>query len=169
MSTVAIDIDGVVADPRHRVHFLVNGLDWSGFYGRVLDDPPISKGVALVQDLASRYRIVWTTARDASCRSDTLIWLQRYCPIPQDDVLLYMRFGGDPRASSELKVEVFQSIEDLAFIVDDDLRVVLAASRAGIPSMTFFALEPDSRLPAFDEDLIALVHRVCRPSWYVTG
>ncbi len=169
MPTVAVDIDGVVADPRHRVYFLEDGLDWDGFYSRVSSDFPISRGIALVQDLASRFRIAWTTARDDSCSGATIQWLEKHVHIQQNNVPLYMRPRGDRRTSSELKVEMFQSIGDLAFIVDDDLRVVLAASRAGIPAMTFFALEPDSRLPAFDKDLLALVHRVCRPSWYITG
>ena len=62
------DIDGVVADVRHRLHHLAGRpKDWDGFFDAAADDPPLPTGIALVAELAQRHEIVWLTGRRPGC------------------------------------------------------------------------------------------------------
>jgi len=71
-----IDIDGVVADARHRLH-LIQGKPrrWDEFFAAAGDDPPLADGVALVRELADDHEIRWLTGRPERNRRLTATWL----------------------------------------------------------------------------------------------
>ena len=49
-----VDIDGVVADVRHRLHFIEGTpRQWDRFFAAADEDPPLPEGVALVTKLAA--------------------------------------------------------------------------------------------------------------------
>ena len=50
------DIDGVVADVRHRLHHLERHRSWHAFFAAAADDPLLPEGARLVADLAARAR-----------------------------------------------------------------------------------------------------------------
>ena len=71
-----VDIDGVVADARHRLHHIAGGhRDWERFFAAAGDDPPHPEGLALVATLAADHDVVFLTGRPGRYRSMTERWL----------------------------------------------------------------------------------------------
>jgi phosphoglycolate phosphatase-like HAD superfamily hydrolase len=129
------DIDGVVADVRHRLHHLVGRYkDWDEFFDAAIDDPPLPTGIALVHELAARHEIVWLTGRPEWLYSVTRDWLDTHA-LPGKE--LYMRPNHDFRPAPRYKLDTLRELaprEVLAFIDDDD-EVVAAALAAGYPAV----------------------------------
>jgi hypothetical protein len=134
--TVAVlDIDGVVADVRHRLHHLDRRpKDWSGFFTAAADDTPLVEGVALATDLARSHDVVWLTGRPEWLRTTTSRWL-RACGLPDGE--LFLRGNGDRRPARLYKLGVLRGLAHLhiAAFIDDDSDVVDAARRAGYPAV----------------------------------
>src|SRR4051812_41343002 len=71
-----IDLDGVVADVRHRLHHLdLRPRDWAAFFGGIPDDPVLPEGLAVVERLADDHELVYLTGRPERTRADTEAWL----------------------------------------------------------------------------------------------
>jgi hypothetical protein len=67
------DIDGVLADVRHRLRFVERRpKDWDAFFAAAVDDPPLEQGVALARASAEDCEVVYVTGRPERCRADTL-------------------------------------------------------------------------------------------------
>ncbi|WP_304045737.1 hypothetical protein [Jatrophihabitans endophyticus] len=127
------DIDGVVADVRHRLHHLERRR-WLRFFDAADRDPLLAQGAALVADLAAQHDLVWLTGRPEWLRSVTTQWL-RVHGLPGDE--LHMRPDGDYRPARVYKLEVLDGLADrgIAAFVDDDEDVVQAALRRGYPAV----------------------------------
>ena len=127
-----IDIDGVLADVGHRLHFLRRRpKDWNGFFSAARTDPPHPEGLALAAELASGHEIVLLTGRPERCRADTEAWLAEQ---GVEHELLVMRPSGDRRPAAEVKVGLLRVLargREVALVVDDDARVVDAMEGAG--------------------------------------
>jgi uncharacterized HAD superfamily protein len=130
------DIDGVVADVRHRLHYLAGRYkDWDGFFDSAADDPPLEVGIALVTELAAQHDIVWLTGRPAWLRGVTLDWLEDQ---GLDASELHMRPDRDYRPARLYKVDVLRRLarrSQVTSFVDDDDEVVRAARNAGFPAI----------------------------------
>ena len=126
------DIDGVVADVRHRLHHLRRHR-WHRFFDDAHLDPLLSQGAALVADLAEQHEIVWLTGRPDWLRDVTADWLRHY-DLPGEE--LHMRPDGDYRPARAYKLSVLRSLQSrgIAAVVDDDSEVVDAALAAGFPA-----------------------------------
>ncbi|MBW3574663.1 MAG: hypothetical protein KY450_07320 [Actinobacteria bacterium] len=128
-----IDIDGVLADVGHRLHFLRRRpKDWNGFFSAARTDPPHPEGLALAAELASGHEIVLLTGRPERCRADTEAWLAEH---GVDHELLVMRPAGDRRPAAEVKVGLLRVLardREVAVVVDDDV-LVAAVGAAGYP------------------------------------
>jgi hypothetical protein len=127
-----IDIDGVVADVRHRLHHLQRRpKDWSAFFDRLEDDPLLDVGAAAVARLAQDCDIVWLTGRPETYRAATERWLRRHrLPVG----MLLMRRAGDRRPARIAKLERVRALaadRPVAVHLDDDPAVVRAVRRAG--------------------------------------
>jgi uncharacterized HAD superfamily protein len=130
-----IDIDGVVADVRHRLHFLSRRpKDWGGFFQAAGDDPPLPTGLALVADLAERADIVWLTGRPEGLTDVTRTWLARH-GLPTDE--LHLRGTRDRRPAVDYKLEVLRRLSrrQISALVDDDPAVIRAAQGVGYPAI----------------------------------
>ena len=130
-----IDIDGVLADPTHRLHHLsAKPRNWHGFFSEAKDDSPLKVGIDLVQELASGgHEIVYVSGRPEGLRADTLDWFQRY-DVPEAELIL--RPHGDHRPAPTWKLAVYRELSQdrtIETIVDDDLRVVRKLEQAGFP------------------------------------
>ena len=128
------DIDGVLADVRHRLHH-VEGRpkDWDRFFAAAADDPPLETGVQLARASAQDCDVVYLTGRPERCRADTLAWLDRH-GVPAGP--LSMRRGRDFRPSRVAKLELLRRLakgRTVAVAVDDDPLVCDAYERAGYP------------------------------------
>lgn len=129
---VVFDIDGVLADVRHRVHFLAApGPDWNAFFVAAVNDPPLTDGLALVQEAAREAEVAYLTGRPERCRADTLGWLRLH-QLPQGR--LVMRRDDDRRPARLVKPPTLRELargRTVALVVDDDLLVCDAYEAAG--------------------------------------
>ena len=129
-----VDLDGVVADVRHRLrHIERRPKDWDAFFDAAPDDPPHPEGLAVVRRLQEDHEVIYLTGRPERCRDDTLHWLERH-GIGQHELL--MRSGRDRRAAAQVKVEILRRRargRTVSVVVDDDARVAAAMREAGYP------------------------------------
>ena len=127
------DIDGVVADVRHRLHHLDRGR-WGSFFRAADADPLLPEGAALVADLAREHEIVWLTGRPEWLRRTTSEWLDEH-GLPGTE--LHMRPDGDYRPARVFKLSALGRLRarGIAALIDDDTEVIEAALAAGYPAV----------------------------------
>jgi phosphoglycolate phosphatase-like HAD superfamily hydrolase len=127
------DVDGVVADVRHRLHHL-RRHDWRRFFREAHADPLLEQGAALVADLGRQHDVVWLTGRPDWLRRTTLRWFEEH-GLPTGE--LHMRPDGDYRPARVFKLGVLRKLRPrgIAALVDDDLEVIDAALAAGYPAV----------------------------------
>jgi phosphoglycolate phosphatase-like HAD superfamily hydrolase len=127
-----IDIDGVLADVRHRLHHVsARPKDWRAFFAAAPDDPLLDEGARVVRALAEVHDIVYLSGRPEVCRDDTLAWLGLH-DLPRADV--HLRPRDDRRPGRFYKVDAlhrFAESRQVAVLVDDDPLVCDAARAAG--------------------------------------
>lgn len=127
-----VDIDGVVADVRHRLHHLERRpKDWRAFFAAAPEDPTHPEGLAVVARLAADHDIVFLTGRPEPHRRATQRWLDDH---GLGGHRLEMRPAGDRRPAALLKVDVLRSLageREVAVVVDDSKPVLDAVAAAG--------------------------------------
>lgn len=127
-----IDIDGVLADVRHRLHHVARRpKDFDAFFAAAPDDPVLEVGLETVRGLAEVHEVVYLSGRPERCRQDTVDWFERHGVPPGD---LIMRRHGDYRPARLTKVEALRRLAKrapVAVLVDDDPLVCAAAREAG--------------------------------------
>lgn len=126
------DIDGVLADVRHRLGFLeTTPKDWRGFFAATGQDTPLSDGFTLLRAHAGEHEICYLSGRPESTRVVTEQWLATN-GAPSGELILRPR--ADFRPAVDYKLEVLHRLaaqRDIAAVVDDDPRVCRAAVDAG--------------------------------------
>jgi phosphoglycolate phosphatase-like HAD superfamily hydrolase len=134
-SLAVVDIDGVVADVRHRLHLLERRpRDWDAFFAAADADPPHAVGVELVQRLAEEHEVVFLTGRPRRLEQATRTWLQQH---GIGGHRLLMRPEGDRRPAPVTKLAMLRRLADegeVYVVVDDDVHVIEAVSAAGFPT-----------------------------------
>ena len=127
-----VDIDGVIADVRHRVHYVEQRpKDWKRFFDAAVNDEPHPEGLAVVERLAENHEVVFLTGRPEHLRDDTTAWLRRH---GLHEHRLYMRPPGDRGPSARFKVRTLRALarrRPVAVVVDDDPFVIEAMRDAG--------------------------------------
>lgn len=128
------DIDGVVADVRHRLHHLHRRRSWLRFFDAAGEDTLLPEGAALAADLADQHELVWLTGRPEWLRALTAQWLRTH-GLPGRE--LHMRPDGDYRPARLYKLDVLDRLapRGVAAFVDDDDEVVRAALEHGYPAV----------------------------------
>jgi phosphoglycolate phosphatase-like HAD superfamily hydrolase len=131
-----IDLDGVVADVRHRLrHVERRPKDWDAFFAAAVDDPPHEEGLAIVRRLAQDHEVVFLTGRPSRTRRATEAWLERH---GIGGHRLVMRPRDDRRPAAQVKVRMLRELasgRQVAVVVDDDVDVVAAMRKAGYPTL----------------------------------
>jgi phosphoglycolate phosphatase-like HAD superfamily hydrolase len=150
----AVDLDGVLADVRHRLHHLDGGRkDWNAFFAGIPDDPVHPEGLAVAQELAREHELVYFSGRPERTRTDTEEWLARH-GVPSGEVLL--RRDGDRRPARVTKVGILRRLardRPVAVLVDDDPAVCRAAREAGFTVMEATWSRPEATLFEAQEQL----------------
>ena len=132
-----VDLDGVVADVRHRLHHVQRRpKDWDGFFAAARRDPAHAEGLALVRRLAAEgHEVVFLTGRpEERCRRDTEAWLG---DLGLGGHAVVMRPAGQRGPAAALKVRLLRRLAAgrvVAVVVDDDPAVVAAMAAAGYPT-----------------------------------
>ena len=128
------DIDGVVADVRHRLHHLDPPRSWHRFFAAAGEDALLAEGARLVAELAAEHEIVWLTGRPDWLRTTTSDWLARH-GLPGSE--LHLRPSRDYRPAPAYKRDVLRRLapRGIAAFVDDDDEVVRVALAAGYPAI----------------------------------
>ena len=132
LTFAVFDIDGVLADVEHRLHFLaVRPKNWRGFFAAAADDPLLAPGAMLAAELAAEHELVYLTGRPAHLRSVTRRWLESY-DLPPGRLL--MRGARDFRPARVVKLEALRALgreQTVELVVDDDPDVVVTLRTAG--------------------------------------
>ncbi|MEZ5116753.1 MAG: hypothetical protein R2737_10835 [Candidatus Nanopelagicales bacterium] len=136
MPIAVVDLDGVLADVRHRVHHVERRpKDWDAFFAAAPQDPVLLEGRAVVDLLAAEGDVVYLTGRPERCRVDTEEWLRRH-DLPVGPV--YMRADRDHRPARYTKLSTLQRLggpSEVSVVVDDDAAVVRTLREAGYQVM----------------------------------
>lgn len=154
---VVLDIDGVLADVRHRLHYLARRpKDWEGFFAAAADDQVLAAGAEFARRAASTHDVVYLTGRPARLRAATERWLDAQLLPPGR---LVMRSDGDRRPSAVVKLHELRALRResaVDLLVDDDPSVVDAARAAGftVQLADWMPRPEDAELPLFDRDLL---------------
>lgn len=141
------DIDGTVANNKHRIHLLEN-KEYDAYYALTLQDTPIANVINTVQSLRFDAGIstnVWFfSGRKETCKEDTLAWLRKYMGwwVPEEELM--MRRYNDFRDDVDVKQEMLDNMLEidrkrLVGVFDDRQRVVDMWRRNGI---TCFQVAP---------------------------
>ena len=131
-----IDVDGVVADVRHRLPLLRRHPPrWDLFFAAADGDPLLEVGAELVTKLAEEHTVVWLSGRPERLRAVTEDWLARH-DLP--DGRLELRRPRDYRPARLMKLErilLLARDATVAAVVDDDPDVVATLTQAGYPAV----------------------------------
>ncbi|MER7005839.1 hypothetical protein ABT297_22760 [Dactylosporangium sp. NPDC000555] len=124
-SLAVFDIDGVVADVRHRLKYLDRRpKDWNRFFAAAGRDPVLAEGVELAREYARHHVLVWLTGRPEHLRDVTAAWLGA-AGLPAE--LLFMRPANDRRPARDFKSRELARLSresPIELVVDDDPEVV---------------------------------------------
>jgi hypothetical protein len=131
-----VDIDGVVADVRHRLHYLQSRpKNWKGFFAAAPADSVHPEGVQLVTSLAVVHEIVFLTGRPERLRAPTVEWLEAN---GVGGHRLVMRPDGDHRPAAQVKRDLLLTVaggRTIGVVVDDDEIVLATLADAGYPTL----------------------------------
>jgi uncharacterized HAD superfamily protein len=130
---VIVDLDGTIADVRHRLHF-VQGPGkkrWKRFFQAQENDVPVVSLVTRIRELSREHEIVIVTARPLVCRDGTERWLEKH-RIPYSR--MFMRSDGDHRRDFLVKREILDRIgkEQVALVFEDRPLVCRMYREAGL-------------------------------------
>jgi phosphoglycolate phosphatase-like HAD superfamily hydrolase len=132
---VVFDVDGVLADVRHRLHHVERRpKDWESFFAAMDDDGPLADGVAMARERAAQgHVLVYLTGRSEDHRALTRDWMSRH-GLPAGR--LVMRRTEDRRPARVFKPAALRRIAQdgrVVEVVDDDVAVVDVLRREGWP------------------------------------
>ena len=135
---VLVDLDGTLADARHRLHLLDRRpKDWAAFNGGAGKDPLITATYRWLESLGDHLSIVILTGRPTTVAELTVAWLAQHS-VRWD--LLAMRPANDhapmpPTSSGVCSTRIRQLGFDPQLAIDDEPAVVASYERAGVPCL----------------------------------
>ncbi len=117
---VIVDIDGTIADVRHRLHHIQppRKKTWKAFFEAMDGDTPIEPMIRQVHELERKHDIIVVTGRPEQYRRRTEKWLK------QNGVhylRLFMRPEGDHRPDYTVKATVLREFKkgQIVLAIDD--------------------------------------------------
>ena len=128
------DIDGVLADVRHRLHHLQSRPQrWNRFFEAADRDPLLADGAARLDAAMVDHEVLYLTGRPERNRRLTERWLARH-GLPTGPLL--MRPDDDHRPARWVKRQVLRELSrtrTIASVLDDDPAVVALLEADGWP------------------------------------
>lgn len=129
---VLVDIDGTLADGRHREHHVQGEhKNWTEYYAMLADDSPIDLVVRWVRELKKDHTVCIVSGRPDTYQRGTMAWLSREDVNIEYD-WIFMRAGGDKRPDTMVKDDILKHIprDKIAFAIDDRPCVIREVWRA---------------------------------------
>jgi hypothetical protein len=125
------DIDGVLADVRHRRHFIAGRRAGPAFFAAAADDAPLNTGIELARAAGDRgLDLVYLSGRPENLREVTVGWL-RANDVPEGRLLLRPERDRSPATAVKLRLlRRLTTTRRVVFFVDDDTDVVDAVRSA---------------------------------------
>ena len=121
---VLCDIDGTLADGKHREHFTRGAQkNWDTYYSLLHLDQPIHSVIRAVHYLKEDHTVCLVSGRPDTYQRETIQWLKEH-NVPWD--YLFMRSGSDKREDSIIKKEILDHLpkERIDLVMDDRPRVI---------------------------------------------
>ena len=119
------DIDGVLADVSHRLHFLQSHPQrWERFFTAADRDPLLHEGATRLRAALVDHEVIYLTGRPERTRTLTRRWLRRH-DLPTGPLL--MREDHDHRPARWMKRDALRELgreRTVASVLDDDPAVV---------------------------------------------
>ena len=115
---IVCDIDGTIADCKHRQHFVTGEKkDWKSFFEAMHKDAPRDNIIddVYTEAVTSKSKIVFVSARPENYRNETLRWM--YTNVPVSNPTLIMREGNDTRPDTPVKNDIYEKYLKKANIV----------------------------------------------------
>lgn len=137
MLTVVVDIDGTVANIKHRLAYIkTSPKNYDAFYAGVYHDEVYHDIVFLVQSLFNAgATIIMASGRPEKTRENTERWLIEKAGL-DCWVKLYMRADNDFRPDDIIKLELLEQMQNDGYnptmAIDDRQRVVDMWRNAGL-------------------------------------
>lgn len=144
---VFCDIDGVLADCTHRLHYALKEKDYDKYYddNEVIQDGLIYSGYELIELFRhAGAEVHFVSSRNERCRASTMKWLCEKASMKKG--IVAMRDENDFRPSPIVKVELIKELYDAlakrdigtfttqdihsAYFIDDDPENVKAVCKA---------------------------------------
>lgn len=130
---VIVDMDGTLADVRHRLHHIKGPgrKDWKCFFQGQVHDKPFAAIAQRVRALSGDHEIVIVTGRPEQYRSGTEEWLRKF-RIPFSRIC--MRPAGDHRPDYIVKGEILKKLgpERVSLAFEDRRPVCEVYRQAGV-------------------------------------
>lgn len=143
--TVIFDLDGVLCDNNHRLHFIFHPdgsrkekADWHSFFEESDKDSLIPAGKALYLALFGCFEVVFLTGRNEKYRDLTERWLTE--KLGRDPCLVYMRLEMDYAPAHQFKGEMLEELSnyhEIILVVDDSQIIIDEAVRRGFTALHF--------------------------------
>jgi phosphoglycolate phosphatase-like HAD superfamily hydrolase len=150
---VVFDIDGVLADVSHRLHYVrQRPKDWDAFFAAAGDDAVLEPGRERARQAAAEHALVYLSGRPERLRQVTEDWLARH-ELPPG--LLLLRPDRDRRPVRLLKLQLVRRLArgaDVVLVVDDDPEVCAALRSSGYPVEQAGWQPPAAELRSAQED-----------------
>jgi phosphoglycolate phosphatase-like HAD superfamily hydrolase len=128
------DIDGVLADVRHRLHHIeARPQRWERFFQAAGRDPLLEEGAQRLRDALVDHDVIYLTGRPERTRRLTERWLARH-DLPTGPLL--MRADDDDRPARYLKraeLRRLSGTRQVVSVLDDDPTVVAVLAADGWP------------------------------------
>jgi phosphoglycolate phosphatase-like HAD superfamily hydrolase len=147
------DIDGVLADVRHRLHHIeAHPQRWERFFQAAGRDPLLEEGAQRLRAALVDHDVVYLTGRPERTRRLTRRWLAQH-DLPTGPLL--MRSDDDSRPARYLKRSVLRRLSqtrEVVSVLDDDPAVVAVLAADGWPVELATWLPHSSTLRSAQED-----------------
>ena len=135
---VIVDLDGTLADGRHREHFVSGDgpKDWASYFAACGEDGYIDIVFRWVKELSKDYTILLVSGRPDNWWRDTAVWFMKASWEGYDLRLdhVFMRSSGDKRPDTQVKSDILKFIpkEKVFLVIDDRPSVVKVWRESGL-------------------------------------
>ena len=135
---IIVDLDGTIANTKHRAHFLHDGpkKDWESYFKACKEDTPNEHIIALCRVMYDGgARVIICSGRPNNYRLDTEWWFRDVAKLLYNRLL--MRAVNDRRPDTVVKAEMLQKLRDEGFnvvlAIDDRPSVLKMWQDNGVP------------------------------------